>query len=337
MKAGTALRLGRVSNLPTVWTNALAGAVLAGASGFGGELVLLAAAFTLFYTGGMFLNDAFDAPWDAPFVGQRSFIVQAQLQTDAGLSSHVFTLVLDADRGLAIVGANGSGSSGGVQQQADGTLRVDRAVVFGVTVAGACSASVRYDSLAFNLDSAGGLTGAADGQLTTIVGDVAFSSPVKASLTGAADAVAPRLFLTASGNDLTDPFTPFSVSSPEPLPVESYPALRAAGGDVVALIPVPPEKYVVAFSKPGILLRYGETYTVDQESFARTYESTGPGTYVKRAPVWAEVASAAGDVRTKEGSTHYEAGDYLVFNEPDGRDAYAVSKQAFERMYEPTE
>ena len=49
------------------------------------------------------------------------------------------------------------------------------------------------------------------------------------------------------------------------------------------------------------------------------------------------IASAAGDVRTKEGSTHYEAGDYLVFNEPDGRDAYAVSKQAFERMYEPTE
>jgi 4-hydroxybenzoate polyprenyltransferase len=65
VKAGTALRLGRVSNLPTVWTNALAGAVLAGAPGLGGELVLLAAAFTLFYTGGMFLNDAFDAAIDA--------------------------------------------------------------------------------------------------------------------------------------------------------------------------------------------------------------------------------------------------------------------------------
>ena len=81
----------------------------------------------------------------------------------------------------------------------------------------------------------------------------------------------------------------------------------------------------------------GDTYTVDRESFARTYESTGPGTYVKRAPVWAEVASAAGDVRTKEGSTHYEAGDYLVYNESDGRDAYAISKQDFERMYEPLE
>ncbi len=65
MNLGTALRLGRVSNLPTVWTNTLAGAVLAGAGGFGAEFALLLVAFTLFYTGGMFLNDAFDAAIDA--------------------------------------------------------------------------------------------------------------------------------------------------------------------------------------------------------------------------------------------------------------------------------
>jgi len=61
----TALRLGRVSNLPTVWTNTLAGALLAGAAAPGGELAVAVLAFSLFYTGGMFLNDAFDAPWDA--------------------------------------------------------------------------------------------------------------------------------------------------------------------------------------------------------------------------------------------------------------------------------
>ena len=65
MNLHTALRLGRVSNLPTVWTNTLAGALLAGAAGFGAEFALLLAAFTLFYTGGMFLNDAFDAASDA--------------------------------------------------------------------------------------------------------------------------------------------------------------------------------------------------------------------------------------------------------------------------------
>ena len=65
MKLRTALRLGRVSNLPTVWTNTLAGAVLAGAGGYGAQLALMLLAFTLFYAGGMFLNDAFDAPFDA--------------------------------------------------------------------------------------------------------------------------------------------------------------------------------------------------------------------------------------------------------------------------------
>jgi 4-hydroxybenzoate polyprenyltransferase len=64
VKLRTALTLGRVSNLPTVWTNALAGVLLAGARP-GPEFPLVVLAFSLFYTGGMFLNDAFDSPWDA--------------------------------------------------------------------------------------------------------------------------------------------------------------------------------------------------------------------------------------------------------------------------------
>jgi len=79
----------------------------------------------------------------------------------------------------------------------------------------------------------------------------------------------------------------------------------------------------------------GDTYTVDRDTFARTYKQTGPGTYVKWTPVWAEVAGEAGEVHTKEGATRYRAGDYLVYNEPQGADAYAVSKEAFERIYEP--
>lgn len=62
----TYLVLGRVSNLPTVWTNALAGAVLAGGDGNMLVNVLLCGiALTLFYEGGMWLNDAFDAEIDA--------------------------------------------------------------------------------------------------------------------------------------------------------------------------------------------------------------------------------------------------------------------------------
>jgi 4-hydroxybenzoate polyprenyltransferase len=59
------LRLGRVSNLPTVWTNVLAGVVLAGALPPATTVVFLAAALSLFYVGGMFLNDAFDRAIDA--------------------------------------------------------------------------------------------------------------------------------------------------------------------------------------------------------------------------------------------------------------------------------
>lgn len=76
----------------------------------------------------------------------------------------------------------------------------------------------------------------------------------------------------------------------------------------------------------------GDVYTVDREVFAKTYERKSPGVYVKTARVWAEVASEAGSVATKEGRTHYEAGDYLVENE-DG-DAYAVEREKFESMYE---
>lgn len=65
MKLSTAAKLGRVSNLPTVWTNVLAGVVLAGASVTAGTLTTLAVLATLLYVAGMFLNDAFDAEIDA--------------------------------------------------------------------------------------------------------------------------------------------------------------------------------------------------------------------------------------------------------------------------------
>ena len=64
MNLQTFLKLGRVSNLPTVWTNAIAGAVLAGVTPLT-EILVVGLALTLFYVGGMWLNDAFDAEIDA--------------------------------------------------------------------------------------------------------------------------------------------------------------------------------------------------------------------------------------------------------------------------------
>ena len=64
MNARTLLELGRVSNLPTVWTNVACGAALSGAPLRAAPLVLVAVAGSLFYVGGMLLNDAFDAEID---------------------------------------------------------------------------------------------------------------------------------------------------------------------------------------------------------------------------------------------------------------------------------
>ena len=59
----TLLVLGRVSNLPTVWSNCLAGWWLSGGGNFW-KLPLLFSGVSFLYTGGMFLNDAFDAEFD---------------------------------------------------------------------------------------------------------------------------------------------------------------------------------------------------------------------------------------------------------------------------------
>lgn len=59
----TLLVLGRVSNLPTVWSNCLAGWWLAGGGNYW-KLPFLLLGTSALYTGGMFLNDAFDEEFD---------------------------------------------------------------------------------------------------------------------------------------------------------------------------------------------------------------------------------------------------------------------------------
>jgi 4-hydroxybenzoate polyprenyltransferase len=63
--AQTLLRLGRVSNLPTVWTNVVAAAAIANAAANIVDIALVGLAMTAFYVGGMYLNDFFDRDIDA--------------------------------------------------------------------------------------------------------------------------------------------------------------------------------------------------------------------------------------------------------------------------------
>jgi hypothetical protein len=94
-------------------------------------------------------------------------------------------------------------------------------------------------------------------------------------------------------------------------------------------------------AKPGdwIVDNDGDVYTIDAAVFERTYRKVATsakgaaGTYVKTTPVWAARAATAGSVRTKEGATQYQPGDYLVSNSSDGSDEYAMSSEKFEDLY----
>ena len=79
----------------------------------------------------------------------------------------------------------------------------------------------------------------------------------------------------------------------------------------------------------------GNVYTVERETFEQTYRMVSPGVYAKDQPVWARVADVDGKIQTKEGETHYRAGDMIVFNDEEGRDGYAMTAETFERLYEP--
>jgi 4-hydroxybenzoate polyprenyltransferase len=110
MTLRTALRLGRVSNLPTVWTNVMAGLALNGGALEPRLILPLGLATSLFYVAGMYLNDAFDWRWDAQHrperpipageVSARTVFVAGFAMMAAGLA----LLALTAGRGSMLAG-----------------------------------------------------------------------------------------------------------------------------------------------------------------------------------------------------------------------------------------
>ena len=112
MNWGAALRLGRVSNLPTVWTNTLAGMVLAGGSAGDPKTLPLILALSLFYVAGMYLNDAYDAETDARERPERpipSGQVSAETVFAAGFGMMALGLALLVWVGFGIAGGTGLG------------------------------------------------------------------------------------------------------------------------------------------------------------------------------------------------------------------------------------
>jgi 4-hydroxybenzoate polyprenyltransferase len=105
-----AVRLGRISNLPTVWTNTLVGVTLAGGTIMDPRVPLLLVALSLFYLGGMYLNDAFDREFDARARPDRPIPagqVSASTVFAAGFGLLAAGLILLALAGFGFPGGTG--------------------------------------------------------------------------------------------------------------------------------------------------------------------------------------------------------------------------------------
>jgi 4-hydroxybenzoate polyprenyltransferase len=114
MRSSVWLRLGRVSNLPTVWSNTLAGIAIASAASTAGatgnpltprHIVLLCVALSFLYVGGMYLNDGFDRKIDAVARPERpipSGAVSAQTVFALGFGMLGIGVMLAGHVGLAL-------------------------------------------------------------------------------------------------------------------------------------------------------------------------------------------------------------------------------------------
>lgn len=104
------LLLARVSNVPTVWSNVLAGIVVAnGTAPDPARFLQIAASASLFYTGGMFLNDAFDADIDARVRPERPLpaadVTRREVFAVGGALLAAGLLLLPRDRATLLFGS----------------------------------------------------------------------------------------------------------------------------------------------------------------------------------------------------------------------------------------
>jgi hypothetical protein len=212
-------------------------------------------------------GDVVGLAWDPPFTGRRAFAVTTQLQISDGAGGgrtdfHRFTMVLDAERPVAILGVDAGGTTAALVQTGTNTFHFVGTVSIPTFQWGGCpTGAFDYDDFTFTLTAAGELEGGGHGQSITVIGGVSstFSAPM--TLVGVPDTVGPLLGLYAY-SELSHPLTYFTVISSEPLPLDPPLVLRGTGGDSIVLNPVPGDVGIV-FEKPKVMLRFGETYTVD--------------------------------------------------------------------------
>jgi hypothetical protein len=244
--------------------------------------------------GGGATDSAIDRPWNVTFGGRRGFNVTAavQVETNAGAMDgivHTFTMMLDTDQRVAIIGADSNTQIYPVEQTAAGPLHVVGSPRFGVYVPASCGGNLTYLDVSFTIDSSGQLSGSGRGTLMTL--DSQFGETVAATmvLAGVLDTQPPTLELSPAG-DLADPWTAFWLVSSEPLPgQEMRPVLRSASGDIMALeAPTGMETFITVLAKPARMLRYNDEYRVTFDGITdlagNAPASTVSASFTTRAP-----------------------------------------------------
>jgi hypothetical protein len=223
-----------------------------------------------------------------PVVGRHAFIVTSayRVAQDGGAppisdGTHAFTLVLDADMGVAIVGTT-----------TVPLVRVDGRSFrtggqFSVALASsACGSSIRYETLTVTVDNAG-VTGSGTGMVSVIVTDIGYSARVAMTVTGVPDTVPPSV--TFAGGTDVNPLLGLSAGLSETVPAGATAELRTGTADPIPLAPLVTTdgRILYGFQKPNLVLRYATSYGLVTNGVAdfagNPVSAAGPFTFTTRA------------------------------------------------------
>ena len=78
-----------------------------------------------------------------------------------------------------------------------------------------------------------------------------------------------------------------------------------------------------------------DLYTCEKTVMLSTYEEVTPNEFLKTASIEAREATSSGEIRTLEGFSKFQPGDFIVTNP--GGDQYVISARNFHEMYDPLE
>jgi hypothetical protein len=214
-----------------------------------------------------------DAHLDAPdaVAQRRAFDVTATLGgADGGAMlfsnlppTSTFTLVLDVAAHRAIVGGAGQAAVVPVTSSDGRTFHVGK---FSVGFpSNSCSGVTSLDYATLDLTLSGAtLRGKATGAGQVSCGDCLFTVPFVADVAGVPD-VTPPVLVPATATVPTNAFLPFTLFASEPLPATATARLTATDGSHVDLVPTILDgdpALVTGFSKPDVVLSYGQGFVV---------------------------------------------------------------------------